>query len=153
MASAFVHLHVHTEYSLLDGMCRIPQLIARAKQLGMTSIAITDHGNMYGVIDFYTAARAAGLKPIIGCELYVSPTTRSSRDASSRNPFHLTLLAKNMEGYHNLMQLVTRAHTEGFYYKPRVDRELLTQYHEGLIALSGCARRRIGEAGAGRACQ
>ena len=139
MASAFVHLHVHTEYSLLDGMCRIPQLIARSKQLGMTSIAITDHGNMYGVIDFYTAARAAGLKPIIGCELYVSPTTRNSRDASSRNPFHLTLIAKSIQGYHNLMQLVTKAHTEGFYYKPRVDRELLAQHHEGLIALSGCA--------------
>ncbi|TFH37495.1 MAG: DNA polymerase III subunit alpha, partial [Dehalococcoidia bacterium] len=139
MASAFVHLHVHTEYSLLDGMCRIPQLIARAKQMGMTSIAITDHGSMYGAIDFYTAARAAGLKPILGCEVYVAPTTRATRDASGRNPFHLTLLAKNRQGYHNLMQLVTKGHTEGFYYKPRVDRELLAQYHEGLIALSGCA--------------
>ncbi len=139
MASAFVHLHVHTEYSLLDGMCRIPQLIARAKEMGMTSIALTDHGNMYGAIDFYTAARASGLKPILGCEVYVSPNSRTTRDASGRNPFHLTLLAKNNQGYHNLMQLVTRAHTEGFYYKPRVDRELLEQYHDGLIALSGCA--------------
>jgi len=120
-------------------MCRIPQLIARAKQMGMTSIAITDHGSMYGAIDFYTAARAAGLKPILGCEVYVAPTTRATRDASGRNPFHLTLLAKNRQGYHNLMQLVTKGHTEGFYYKPRVDRELLAQYHEGLIALSGCA--------------
>jgi len=139
MASAFVHLHVHTEYSLLDGMCRIPQLVARAKELGMSSVAITDHGNMYGAIDFYTAARSAGLKPIIGCEVYVSPASRQSRDAACRNPYHLTLLAKNTEGYHNLMELVTRAHIEGFYYKPRVDRELLGQYHEGLIALSGCA--------------
>ncbi len=139
MASAFVHLHVHTEYSLLDGMCRIPQLVARAKELGMTSVALTDHGNMYGAIDFYTTARSAGLKPLIGCELYVAPASRTSREPSSRNPFHLTLIAKNTEGYHNLMQLVTKAHTEGFYYKPRVDRELLEQYHEGLIALSGCA--------------
>ena len=139
MASAFVHLHVHTEYSLLDGMCRIPQLIARTQQLGMTDIAITDHGSMYGAIDFYTEARKAGLKPIIGCEVYVSPTARTSRDPASRNPFHLTLLARNIEGYHNLLQLVTRAHIEGFYYKPRVDRDLLVQYHGGLIALSGCA--------------
>ncbi|MBN1151654.1 MAG: PHP domain-containing protein, partial [Dehalococcoidia bacterium] len=139
MASAFVHLHVHTEYSLLDGMCRIPQLVARAKELGMPALAITDHGNMYGAIDFYTAARAAGLKPIIGCEVYVAQTSRMSRDVASRNPFHLTLLAKNTEGYHNLMQLVTKSHTEGFYYKPRIDRELLEQYHTGLIALSGCA--------------
>ena len=139
MASAFVHLHVHTEYSLLDGMCRIPQLIARAKQMGMSSVALTDHGSMYGAIDFYTTARNAGIKPILGCEVYVAPGARTSRDASSRNPFHLTLLAKNTEGYHNLLQLVTRAHTEGFYYKPRVDRELLEQYHSGVIALSGCA--------------
>ncbi len=139
MASAFVHLHVHTEYSLLDGMCRIPQLISRAKELGMESIAITDHGSMYGAIDFYTAARAAGLKPILGCELYVAETTRAIRDGSSRNPFHLTVLARTMQGYHNLMQLVTRAHTEGFYYKPRVDRSLLEEYHAGLIALSGCS--------------
>jgi DNA polymerase-3 subunit alpha len=139
MASAFVHLHVHTEYSLLDGMCRIPQLVARAKELGMTSVALTDHGNMYGAIDFYTTARSAGLKPLIGCELYVAPASRTSREPSSRNPFHLTLIAKNTEGYHNLMQLVTKAHTEGFYYKPRVDRELLEQYHQGLVALSGCA--------------
>lgn len=139
MASAFVHLHVHTEYSLLDGMCRIPQLIARAKELGMSSIAVTDHGSMYGAIDFYTAARAAGVKPILGCEVYVAETHRSARDASNRNPYHLTLLARNTEGYHNLLQLVTKAHTEGFYYKPRVDRELLERHHEGVIALSGCA--------------
>ncbi len=139
MASAFVHLHVHTEYSLLDGMCRIPQLITRAKELGMSAVAITDHGSMYGAIDFYSAARTAGVKPILGCEVYVAETHRAARDASNRNPYHLTLLARNSKGYHNLMQLVTKAHTEGFYYKPRVDRELLERFHDGLIALSGCA--------------
>jgi DNA polymerase III subunit alpha len=139
MASAFVHLHVHTEYSLLDGMCRISPLVARARQYGMPAIAITDHGSMYGAMDFYSAAREAGVKPIIGCEVYVAPNARTTRDPSSRNPYHLTLLAKSREGYHNLMQLVTKAHTEGFYYKPRVDRELLQRYHDGLIALSGCA--------------
>ena len=137
MAPAFVHLHVHSEYSLLDGMCRIPRLVSRSAELGMPSIALTDHGNMYGAIDFYTAARAAGVKPIIGCEVYVAETDRRSRE--TRNPFHLTLLAKNTEGYHNLLQLVTRSYTEGFYYKPRVDRELLQQYSSGLVALSGCA--------------
>jgi len=137
MAPAFVHLHVHSEYSLLDGMCRIPQLVSRTAELGMSSIALTDHGNMYGAIDFYTTAREAGIKPIIGCEVYVAETDRKSRE--TRNPYHLTLLAKNMEGYHNLLQLVTKSHTEGFYYKPRVDRELLQQYRGGLIALSGCA--------------
>ena len=143
MAAAFVHLHVHTEYSLLDGMCRIPTLISRAKESGMEAIAITDHGNMYGAIDFYLAARAAGLKPIIGCEVYVAPTSRTSHEAGDRSPYHLTLLAKDRQGYHNLLQLVTKAHTEGFYYKPRVDRELLFEYREGLIALSGCANGEI----------
>lgn len=139
MASAFAHLHVHTEYSLLDGMCRIPQLISRVKDLGMASIAITDHGNMYGALDFYTTARAAGVKPIIGCELYVAESSCTQRDPASRSPYHLTLLAKDIEGYHNLLQLVTRAHVDGFYYKPRVDRELLRRHSAGLIALSGCA--------------
>jgi DNA polymerase-3 subunit alpha len=135
----FIHLHVHTEYSLLDGLCRIPQLIAKAKELGMTSLAITDHGSMHGVIDFYTAAKEAGIKPIIGCETYVAETNRQSRNASDKNPYHLVLLAKNQQGYHNLIHLITKAHLEGFYYKPRVDKELLAQYHEGLIALSACA--------------
>src|SRR4030042_670175 len=133
------HLHVHSEYSLLDGLCRISQLIAKAKELGMTSLAITDHGSMHGVIDFYTAAKEAGIKPIIGCEIYVAETNRQSRNASDKNPYHLVLLAKNQQGYHNLIQLTTKAHLEGFYYKPRVDKELLAQYHEGLIALSACA--------------
>ena len=133
------HLHVHSEYSLLDGLCRIPQLIAKAKELGMTSLAITDHGSMHGVIDFYTAAKEAGVKPIIGCETYVAETNRQSRNASDKNSYHLVLLAKNQQGYHNLIHLITKAHLEGFYYKPRVDKELLAQYHEGLIALSACA--------------
>jgi len=134
----FTHLHVHTEYSLLDGMCRIPQLVSRAKGLGMDSLAITDHGVMYGAIQFYLAAREAGIKPIIGCEAYIAPNSRSSRDAGDRNNYHLVLLAKDQTGYRNLIQLITRAHLEGFYYKPRIDKELLEQYHHGLIALSGC---------------
>lgn len=134
----FAHLHVHTEYSLLDGMCRIPQLVARAKELGMDSLAITDHGAMYGAIEFYLAALEAGIKPIIGCEFYLAPNSRFSRDTSDRNNYHLILLAKNQTGYRNLIQLVTKAHLEGFYYKPRVDKELLKQHRQGLIALSGC---------------
>jgi DNA polymerase-3 subunit alpha len=135
----FTHLHVHTEYSLLDGMCRIPQLVERAKELGMDSLAITDHGVMYGAIEFYLAAREAGIKPIIGCEVYVAPNSRLIRNASARNNYHLVLLAKNQTGYRNLIQLTTKAHLEGFYYKPRMDKELFEKYHDGLIALSGCA--------------
>ncbi len=134
----FTHLHVHTEYSLLDGLCRIPQLVARAKELGMHSLAITDHGNMYGTIDFYVTAREAGIKPIIGCEIYVAETNYLSRNSNEKTPYHLTLLVKNQRGYRNLIQLVTRANLEGFYYKPRVDKELLARYNDGLIALSGC---------------
>ena len=134
----FSHLHVHTEYSLLDGMCRIPKLVARAKELGMDSLAITDHGVMYGVIQFYLAAKEAGIKPIIGCEVYVAQDSRSSRNASDKQSYHLVLLAKNQTGYRNLIQLTTRAHLEGFYYKPRMDKEILQQHHQGLIALSAC---------------
>ena len=139
MPQKFAHLHVHTEYSLLDGMCRIPQLIARTKELGMDSLAITDHGAMYGAIDFYVAAREAGIKPIIGCEVYVAETDCQSREPARKTPYHLTLLVKNEKGYRNLLQLVTKSYLEGFYYKPRVDKELLKLHHEGLIALSGCA--------------
>ena len=134
----FTHLHVHTEYSLLDGMCRIPQLVARVKELGMESLAITDHGVMYGVIEFYQEAKAAGIKPIIGCETYIAPGGRQSRNPGEKSNYHLILLAKNHTGYQNLIQLITRAHLEGFYYRPRVDRGLLEQYKEGLIALSAC---------------
>jgi DNA polymerase-3 subunit alpha len=139
MPKKFAHLHVHTEYSLLDGMCRIPQLVARTKELGMDSLAITDHGAMYGVIDFYVTAKEAGIKPIIGCEVYVADTDYRSREPVRKTPHHLTLLAKNEKGYRNLLQLVTKSHLEGFYYKPRVDKELLKLHHDGLIALSGCA--------------
>jgi DNA polymerase-3 subunit alpha len=135
----FTHLHVHTEYSLLDGLCRIQPVIARAKELGMNSLAITDHGSMYGVIEFYLTAKEAGIKPIIGCETYVAETSRTNRNSGNKTPYHLVLLAKNQQGYHNLIQLITKAHLEGFYYRPRVDKELLTQYHEGLVALSACA--------------
>ena len=138
MPQRFSHLHVHTEYSLLDGMCRISQLIARTKELGMDSLAITDHGSMYGVIDFYVAAKEAGIKPIIGCEVYVAGTDCHSREPAHKKPYHLTLLVKNEKGYHNLIQLVTKSHLQGFYYKPRVDKELLKLHHDGLIALSGC---------------
>ncbi|MFC2041238.1 DNA polymerase III subunit alpha [Chloroflexota bacterium] len=134
----FTHLHVHTEYSLLDGMCRIPRLVERAKELGMDSLAITDHGVMYGAIQFYLAAREAGIKPIIGCEVYIAQGSRFSRDANSKDKCHLILLAKNQTGYHNLIQLTTRAHLEGFHYKPRVDKEFLEQYNQGLVALSAC---------------
>jgi DNA polymerase-3 subunit alpha len=134
----FTHLHIHTEYSLLDGMSGIPQLVSRAKELEMDSLAITDHGVMYGAIQFYLAAKEAGIKPIIGCEVYLARNSRFSRDASDKNNYHLVLLAKNYTGYRNLIQLTTKAHLEGFYYKPRVDKELLEQYHDGLIALSAC---------------
>ncbi len=134
----FTQLHVHTEYSLLDGMSRIPQLVARAVELGMDSLAITDHGAMHGVIEFYRTAREAGIKPIIGCEVYIGQGSHLSRNVGDKHNRHLILLAKNQTGYQNLIQLTTRAHLDGFYYKPRLDKELLEQYHEGLIALSAC---------------
>jgi DNA polymerase-3 subunit alpha len=139
----FTHLHVHTEYSLLDGLCSVPQLISRAKELGMDSLAITDHGAMYGVIEFYLAAKEAGVKPILGCEFYVAPLGRHSREPADKNPYHLILLAKDKDGYQNLIQLTTRSHLEGFYYRPRVDRELLAEHHEGLVALSACLQGEI----------
>ena len=136
----FTHLHVHTEYSLLDGSSKIPELIERTKELGMDSIAITDHGVMYGVINFYKAAKKAGIKPIIGCEVYVAPGSRKDREnnAGEERYHHLVLLAENNKGYENLMKIVSKGFTEGFYYKPRVDYEVLQTYHEGIIALSAC---------------
>ncbi|MBN1366760.1 MAG: DNA polymerase III subunit alpha [Dehalococcoidales bacterium] len=133
----FCHLHVHTEYSLLDGMCRIPQLVARAKEMGMSALALTDHGVMYGAIQFYREAKIAGLKPIIGCEVYVAQNDRFSRN-TGKDTDHLILLSKNLTGYHNLIQLVSKGHLESFYYKPRLDKELLKQYKDGLIAMSAC---------------
>jgi DNA polymerase-3 subunit alpha len=135
----FTHLHVHTEFSLLDGMCRIPALVQKAKDLGMTACAITDHGNMYGVIQFYDACKKAGIKPIIGCEVYTAPDRfKHENIAGEKDTSHLVLLCKNEIGYNNLIQLVTRANLESFYYHPRMDRKLFEQYHEGLIALSAC---------------
>ncbi len=134
----FTHLHVHSEFSLLDGMCRIDKLVARAKALGMESLALTDHGVMYGAIDFYVKAKEAGLRPIIGCEVYIAPESRLNRVPGEKNNYHLVLLVKNQTGYRNLLQLVTRAHLEGFYYKPRIDKGLLKEYSSGLVALSSC---------------
>ena len=137
---AFTHLHVHTEYSLLDGSSKIKELAVRAKELGMDSMAITDHGAMYGVIDFYRAAREAGIKPILGCEVYVAPDSRFDRENvhGEDRYYHLVLLAENNEGYQNLMKIVSKGYVDGFYYKPRVDLEVLRTYHQGIIALSAC---------------
>ena len=136
----FTHLHVHTEYSLLDGSSKIKEITSRAKELGMKSLAITDHGVMYGVIDFYKAAKEVGIKPILGCEVYVAPGSRFDKQPgeSESRYYHLVLLAENKTGYKNLMKIVSRGFTEGFYYKPRVDYEVLEQFHEGIIALSAC---------------
>ena len=137
---AFTHLHVHTEYSLLDGSGKIKEMLPRAKELGMDSLAITDHGVMYGVIDFYKMAKKVGIKPILGCEIYVAPGSRFDRENSQDEDryHHLVLLAENNQGYRNLMKIVTRGFTEGYYYRPRVDYEVLETYHEGIIALSAC---------------
>nr|WP_296010138.1 DNA polymerase III subunit alpha [uncultured Blautia sp.] len=136
----FAHLHVHTEYSLLDGSNKIHEYVARVKELGMNSAAITDHGVMFGCIDFYRAAKAAGIKPILGCEVYVAPGSRFDREVgqAENRYYHLVLLAENNQGYQNLMKIVSKAFIDGFYYKPRVDLELLEEYHEGIIALSAC---------------
>ncbi len=136
----FTHLHVHTEYSLLDGSNKIKEYVSRVKELGMDSAAITDHGVMYGVIDFYRAAREAGINPILGCEVYVAPGSRFDREIGSGDDryYHLVLLAENNQGYSNLMKIVSKGFVDGFYYKPRVDMELLMRYHEGIIALSAC---------------
>ncbi|MCL2537625.1 MAG: DNA polymerase III subunit alpha, partial [Coriobacteriia bacterium] len=135
---SFVHLHTHTEYSLIDGAAMIKPLIARAKELEMPSLAITDHGVMYGAIDFYQRARAAEIKPIIGCEIYFTPESRLEKDANKRTLYHLVLLAKNNEGYQNLLKICSHAATEGFYHRPRVDAEILERYNTGLIATSAC---------------
>ena len=137
---AFTHLHVHTEYSLLDGSNKIKEYVKRVKELGMDSAAITDHGVMYGVIDFYRAAREAGIKPILGCEVYVAPNSRFDKELTGGEDryYHLVLLAENNTGYANLVKIVSRGFTEGYYYKPRVDMEVLQTYHEGIIALSAC---------------
>lgn len=139
----FTHLHVHTEYSMLDGISRIPDLVKQTKELGMKALAITDHGTFYGVVDFYSACQDEGIKPIIGCEVYVAHGSHLDKTTAERNPNHLVLLARNQQGYLNLMQLMTIAHVDGFHYKPRVDKELLEKYGEGLVALSGCASAEV----------
>ena len=142
MASQFVHLHVHTQYSLLDGANQIDALVQQTKNFGMPAVAITDHGNLFGAIEFYQKATAVGIKPIIGCEAYMAPKGRRDRDGhghfAHNDYFHLILLAANRTGYQNLLKLASKAYLEGFYYKPRMDKELLAEHHEGLIALSGC---------------
>jgi len=137
----FVHLHTHSEYSLLDGLSRVSDLVARAKELGMPALALTDHGALYGAIDFYVAASQAGVKPIIGVETYIARNSRFDRDPRIEGhgkPFHLVLLAKDFTGYQNLVTLVTAAHLDGYYYRPRMDKELLRKHSKGLIALSAC---------------
>jgi DNA polymerase-3 subunit alpha len=147
MADPFVHLHLHTEYSLLDGHSRISTLIARAAQLGLPALAITDHGAMYGVVEFYLRAREAGITPIIGVEAYVAPRRMADRDPRlDANAFHLVLLAVTLEGYRNLIRLTTAAHLDGFYYKPRIDKELLARHSRGLVGLSGCLKGEITQA-------
>ena len=141
MASSFVHLHLHTQYSLLDGANQIDPLVQQVKAYGQPAVAITDHGNMFGAIEFYRKAKEAGVKPIIGCEAYMAPGSRLQKEGSKlahNDYYHLILLARNLTGYHNLIKLVSRAYLEGFYYKPRMDKEILKEHHEGLIALSGC---------------
>ena len=140
---AFTHLHVHTEYSLLDGSNKVSEYLKRVKELGMTHAAITDHGTMYGCIDFYNQAKKEGIVPIIGCEVYVAPGSRFNKEAGENKYFHLVLLAENDEGYHNLMRLVSIGFKDGYYYKPRVDKEVLRKYHKGLICLSACLQGEI----------
>src|SRR6476619_6496929 len=138
-ASSFVHLHVHTHYSLLDGACKVNELVKRAKALGMDSLAISDHGCMFGVIEFYNEAKKEGIKPIIGMEAYMAPGDRRDRQqVNGESAFHLLLLAQDLEGYRNLVKLSSIAYREGFYYKPRIDKDVLREYSKGLIATSAC---------------
>ena len=140
-ASDFVHLHVHSDYSLLDGACKIDRLMQRTAELGQTSVALTDHGNLFGTIEFFNAAKAANLQPLVGCELYVAPGSRlekSGRSEDGKNYFHLGVLAKDLKGYENLLKLVTDSHLQGFYYKPRTDLPTLAKYAGGLIGFTGC---------------
>ncbi|MCL5795121.1 MAG: PHP domain-containing protein, partial [Patescibacteria group bacterium] len=135
----FVPLHVHSHYSLLDGLAKIDDLISRAKEYNLPAMALTDHGVMYGAIEFYKKAKAAEIKPIIGCEMYIAPRNMTDKTPKiDTSPYHLVLLAKNLTGYKNLMRLVSEAHLKGYYYKPRIDKNLLRKYAEGLVALTAC---------------
>src|SRR6185437_10593039 len=143
----FVHLHLHTEFSLLDGACRIDELLDQAVKLKMPAVAVTEHGNLFSSVVFHDHARARGLNPILGCEVYVAPgsrLTKSGNPGETQN--HLILLAETIEGYHNLIKLVSAGYTEGFYYKPRIDHDLLAQHAKGLIALSACLRGEVADA-------
>src|SRR5437667_4911149 len=144
---SFVHLHCHSHYSLLDGASRIPELVARAKEQGMNALALTDHGNLYGAIEFYRECRAAGLNPILGYEAYIAPGRRGEREARRRGEagFHLTLLAQNRTGFQNLIKMASVAFLEGYHYVPRIDKELLEAHKEGIICLSGCASSEFSE--------
>ena len=143
----FVHLHCHTEYSLLDGCNKIPQMVARAKELNQPAIAMTDHGVMCGTVQFYKECVKQEVKPLIGCEVYVAPRKHTDKQAGvDSRPFHFTLLAKDQTGYKNLLALVSRGHLDGYYYKPRVDRALLEKHSSGLVALSGCLRGEVNDA-------
>ncbi|MEM0970104.1 MAG: PHP domain-containing protein, partial [Verrucomicrobiota bacterium] len=148
--SDFVHLHLHTEYSLLDGAIRVKDLMHKAATYGMPAVAMTDHGNLFGAIEFYQTAKAYDVKPIIGCEMYLTPPgvshTTKKKDPKGRKNSHLTILSANARGFENLTKLVSLAHLDGFYYKPRVDKELLAQYSEGLVCLSGCIQGEINQA-------
>ncbi|MFP5238995.1 MAG: PHP domain-containing protein, partial [Acidobacteriota bacterium] len=146
--SDFVHLHCHTEYSLLDGAIRIGDLVKRAGEFGCPAAAITDHGNMHGALVFYEYCKKAGIKPIVGCEVYVAKGDRTSKDAKSARDagYHLVLLAQNLTGFKNLLALSSKAYMEGFHYKPRVDKALLAQHNEGVIALSACIKGEIHQA-------
>src|SRR5258707_8586720 len=144
--SEFVHLHLHTEFSLLDGACRIDELLDQAKALNMRAIGVTEHGNMFSSVIFHDHARARGLKPILGCEVYVAPGSRLTKSGNpGETANHLILLAETNEGYHNLIKLVSSGYTEGFYYKPRIDKELLAQHSKGLIGMSSCLKGEVAE--------
>ncbi|HEV3237572.1 MAG TPA: PHP domain-containing protein [Gemmataceae bacterium] len=144
---SFVHLHCHSHYSLLDGASRIPELVARAKELGMNALALTDHGNLYGAIEFYRECTDVGINPIIGYEAYVAPGKRTEREARRRGEagYHLTLLARDLQGFKNLMKMASVAYLEGYHYVPRIDKELLEAHHEGITCLSGCASGEFSE--------
>ena len=142
----FVHLHLHTDYSLLDGACEVSELASEAARRGMPAVAVTDHGNLFAAANFFHEATTRGVKPIIGCEMYIAPGNHKARGADAERSNHLVLLCENAEGYHNLIKLVSAGFLDGFYYKPRVDHELLAKHSKGLIALSACLRGEVAEA-------
>ena len=145
MADSFVHLHLHSQYSLLDGSIKFDELVERAESHSMPAVAVTDHGNLFGAYEFFEKAKAKGVKPIIGCELYVTPTLKLEKPSDGKN-YHLTVLCMNERGYRNLSRLVTRGYFEGFYRRPRVDHEMLSEHNEGLIVLSGCMSSELSQA-------